>query len=317
MDKISWHIEPTSRCILECSMCDRTWFYEKFKKRLSSDIDIEHLINFLKGTSPNVLMCGNNGDPIYHRKFHNLCLELKKIDTTISITTNGSGKKKEWWRKLCSILSKNDSITFSIDGLNDTNHLYRKNANWNSIMDAINVVREKNIQTTWKFIVFKHNQHQIHEAEKISKTLGINHFELIKSDRWWKKDLMPDEKYVDLSYKHQIEVTKGLDKDNIIEQKCMSVPESGVADNRLYIDADGDFYPCCRTGLYAFRYKNIFSPKHKKYNIKDNTIEQIMGSPEVKHFFNLTKTYQSADNCCKIYCGVNKTITRKNQKNII
>ena len=30
MVDINWHIEPTSKCTLECPLCDRTWFYEKF-----------------------------------------------------------------------------------------------------------------------------------------------------------------------------------------------------------------------------------------------------------------------------------------------
>jgi organic radical activating enzyme len=75
------------------SLCDRTWFYGKFKKRLNHEIDIEHLIKFFNGHS-SVVMCGNNGDPIYHSKFHELCSKLKKINCTIRITTNGSGKKK-------------------------------------------------------------------------------------------------------------------------------------------------------------------------------------------------------------------------------
>jgi MoaA/NifB/PqqE/SkfB family radical SAM enzyme len=306
MANISWHIEPTSKCILECPLCDRTWFYEKFKKRLSHEINIEHLLNFFKGTSPFVSMCGNNGDPIYHSEFHKLCRELKKINSTIEIVTNGSGKKKEWWEGLCYILSSNDNITFSIDGLEDTNHLYRVNAKWNSIMDAINTVVKYDIDTTWKFIVFKHNQHQIEDAKKLSLELGIKNFDVVLSDRWWKKDLMPDEKYVDRLYKHQLAVTKGEDKatTTIIKQQCMKVI-NGEPNRGLYIDVEGDFYPCCKTGLYAFRYKTIFSPRTKKYNIKNNTIEQILEDTQVKQFFESTKSYETADKCCKIYCGVN------------
>jgi len=304
MADISWHIEPTSKCLLECPLCDRTWFYEKFKKRLNHEIDIEQLVKFFKGHSPTVSMCGNNGDPIYHSKFHELCSELKKINCKIKITTNGSGKKKEWWEQLCSILSHDDGITFSIDGLEDTNHLYRKNAKWNSIIDAIDVVTKFTINTTWKYIVFKHNQHQIKEAEEISKTLGIKNFQLEKSDRWWKQDLMPDEKYIDQLYKHQIAVTK--EQDNyavVIKQKCMT-DTNGNPNKELYIDAEGDFYPCCKMGLYGFRYKTIFSPKYKKFNIRNNTIETILGNYEVKKFFESTKSYETADKCCKIYCGV-------------
>jgi hypothetical protein len=303
MANISWHIEPTSKCTLECPLCDRTWFYEKFKKRLNHEINIDHLINFFVDSSPNIYMCGNNGDPIYHSRFHDLCLGLKKLNCKLEIVTNGSGKNSEWWKDLCQILSMNDNITFSIDGLQDTNHLYRKNSKWESIINAINIVVKYNINTTWKFIVFKHNQHQIEEAEKFSKSLGIKNFKLERSDRWWKKDLMPDEKYVDSSYKHQIAVTKNKDKTAIIKQQCMNII-NGKPDKNLYIDSEGNFYPCCKTGLYAFKYKTVFSPRYKKFNIKNNTIEQILEDNMVKQFFESTKSYATADKCCKIYCGV-------------
>ena len=318
MAKITWHIEPTSKCILECPLCDRTWFYKKFKKRLTHDIDIDHLINFLKGSSPEVLMCGNNGDPIYHNKFHELCSGLKNIDSKITITTNGSGKKKDWWEKLCSILTENDSIEFSIDGLEDTNHLYRKNAKWKTIMDAIEVVTNHNIDTTWKFIVFKHNQHQIEDAKNYSKELGIKNFRLIKSDRWWdtEEELMPNDKYVDQIYHEQIKVTSGKDMKVAIRQQCMS-KQDGEPDTELYIDSSGDFYPCCKIGTYAFRYNSIFTPKNKKFNIKDISIQKLLGNSEIKNFFDSTKDYDSAHKCCKIYCRSNQSKDRKIQENVV
>ena len=66
MDDITWHIEPTSKCILECPLCDRTWFYKKFKKRELHEINIDHLLKFFNGVPYTVNFCGNNGDPIYH-----------------------------------------------------------------------------------------------------------------------------------------------------------------------------------------------------------------------------------------------------------
>ena len=91
-NNISWHIEPTNKCILECPLCDRTWFYKKFKKRLSHEINIDQLLNFFNGVPYNINFCGNNGDPIYHSKFHELCSRLKKTGCKISIVTNGSKK---------------------------------------------------------------------------------------------------------------------------------------------------------------------------------------------------------------------------------
>ena len=139
---VNFHIEPTSKCTLECPLCDRTWFYETFKKRNLHEINIEHLVKFV-GPNAQISMCGNNGDPIYHSKFHQLCKKLKGNNCALHIHTNGSAKTKAWWSKLNQILNKDDCITFAIDGLEDTNHLYRKNAKWNSIMNAIESLKER------------------------------------------------------------------------------------------------------------------------------------------------------------------------------
>ncbi len=304
MANISWHIEPTSKCLLECPLCDRTWFYKKFKKRLTHEIDIKQLIKFFNGHSPIVTMCGNNGDPIYHSKFHNLCTELKKINCTIKIITNGSGKKKEWWTSLCKILHKQDSIIFSIDGLEDTNHIYRQNAKWNTIIDAISVVTKFPIDTTWKFIVFKHNQHQIEEAKKYSKKLGIKNFRLEKSDRWLEEQsekFKPSVDFVDSYHEHQRKVLNTPEHDIRMTPFCL---KNDTPSNELYIDSEGNFYPCCWIGTYRYKFKSIFSPQKLNFNIKKHCINDIMEHDEVKMFFQSTKHYEFASECCKLQCGV-------------
>ena len=300
MHNITWHIEPTSKCILECPLCDRTWFYKKFKKRELHEINIEHLLNFFNGTPYQIHFCGNNGDPIYHSQFHELCHSLKKLGCRISITTNGSKKTTEWWRQLGSILTLEDKITFSIDGLEDTNKIYRINSDWNSIINGFKTIKSKT-KTVWKFIVFKHNQHQIEEATELSKEFGFDHFSLEKSARWWQDDLMPDERFVNDAYKHQIKVSNNENISGEMKPKCLL---EGKPKNNLYIDSAGDFYPCCWTGLYGHRHKDIFNPTLKKFNIKNHTVESIMSDNEVKIFFTKTKDYESASRCCKIYCGV-------------
>ena len=112
---VSFHIEPTSKCTLECPLCDRTWFHEKFKKRTIHEINVNHVVKFV-GPNVQVAMCGNNGDPIYHSEFLELCQRFKENNCKLSITTNGSAKTKKWWEKLKTILKKEDKITFSIDG---------------------------------------------------------------------------------------------------------------------------------------------------------------------------------------------------------
>ena len=298
---VNFHIEPTSKCTLECPLCDRTWFYETFKKRNLHEINIDHLVDFV-GPNSVVTMCGNNGDPIYHSKFIELCRNLKDNNCRISIITNGSAKPKTWWEELNSVLDQDDMITFSIDGLEDTNHIYRKNAKWKSIMDAVDTLKKRKCRTEWKFIVFKHNQHQIKEAKDLSDRLGFDHFRLEHSDRWLgKKELMPDSEFVDAYYQQQQDILIDPEFSTSMSPRCM---KNNKPQNDLYIDAEGDFYPCCWMGTHRYKFKSIYSPKSKSFNIRNNTLDNILKNNKVKQFFESTKQFTSAHECCKIQCGV-------------
>jgi len=298
---VSFHIEPTSKCTLECPLCDRTWFYETFKKRNLHEINVDHIVKFV-GVNAQVSMCGNNGDPIYHSEFLELCKKFKDNNCSLHIHTNGSAKTKAWWQKLKNILTKDDCITFALDGLEDTNHLYRKNAKWDSIMTAVKTLKDKDFKMIWQFIPFKHNQHQILEAGNLSKALGFDEFKLLQSDRWLgKKDLMPDREYVDNYYKTQQEVLINPEFSVDMQPKCL---KNNLPSESLYVDAEGDFYPCCWIGTYRYRYKSVFSPKQKQFNIRDNTLNQILENNSIKEFFASTKQFTSAHECCKIQCGV-------------
>ena len=290
---VSFHIEPTSKCTLECPLCDRTWFYETFKKRLLHEVNVDHLVDFV-GVNADITMCGNNGDPIYHSDFLNLC--------KITIITNGSSKTKQWWKALNDLLDEHDTLTFSIDGLKDTNHIYRKNAKWESIMNAIDVFSNRKCKLVWKFIVFKHNQHQIKEAKELSTELKFNFFKLEHSDRWLgKKDLMPDREFVDQYYQHQKKVLVDTNYQTSMKPNCLI---NGKPENQLYIDSEGDFYPCCWIGTYRYKYNSLFSPKQNQFNIKDNNVNDILTNTNVKEFFDSTNQFTSAHDCCKIQCGV-------------
>tara|TARA_B100001175_G_C19428858_1_gene600116 strand:+ start:367 stop:1119 length:753 start_codon:yes stop_codon:yes gene_type:complete len=247
-------------------------------------------------------MCGNNGDPIYHSKFHELCKRLKDNNCKISITTNGSGKTKQWWSELNNILDDNDLLIFSIDGLEDTNHLYRKNAKWKSIIDAIESFAKRKCKLHWKYIVFKHNQHQIKDARKLSSKLNFDYFKLEHSDRWLgKKELMPDREFVDAGYQEQKKVLIDKNYDTDMKPMCLIDNKPSKA---LYIDAEGDFYPCCWMGTYRYQFKSVFSPKNKRFNIATNSIDTILNNDEIKKFFDSTNQFTSAHECCKIQCGV-------------
>ena len=68
-------------------------------------------------------------------------------------------------------------MTFSIDGLADTNKLYRIGINHERVMANAKAFIEAGGKARWKMIVFKHNEHQIDEAKQLAKDMGFWEFD--------------------------------------------------------------------------------------------------------------------------------------------
>ena len=64
-------------------------------------------------------------------------------------------------------------INFSIDGLEDTNHIYRRNVSWKKVWSNLNSFVESGGRGSWTYIVFKHNEHQVQEARNTATGLGL------------------------------------------------------------------------------------------------------------------------------------------------
>ena len=81
-------------------------------------------INFFKSIfTPSILktidgasLCGNLGDPIYHRNFHEFIAYLKENNVNIYMHTNGSHRTETWWEKKLEYLYEQDAITYYVDG---------------------------------------------------------------------------------------------------------------------------------------------------------------------------------------------------------
>ncbi len=297
LNPTSWHIEPTSRCTLECPGCDRTWYRNTFSKQIIQDIDVTALTNFFSVNNflgSQIRLCGNNGDPIYHPKFISLLESLKSQNHSVRIHTNASAKTEKFWQQVCDCLDHKDQIVFAIDGLKDTNHLYRKNSNWQQIMMAVNTVVGCGINTEWQFIVFKQNQHQIQQAQTLSKQLGIKNFRVHKSHRWIDDSLdqyMPDKEYVEEMYFDHQEIVDGVEAKGTMEPMCGMNRET-------FIDSNGNIFPCCWTATYRFQYKHAFGKQ---------PINIAMGKYQLPQphsdYIKSTQVWQTAPLVCRLHCA--------------
>jgi MoaA/NifB/PqqE/SkfB family radical SAM enzyme len=186
------HLEITDRCNAACPMCARNINGGEDNDQLpDTELTIDKIRqifqpDFVKQLD-RLYMCGNYGDPIAARDTLEAFRYFREINSRIDLSmhTNGSAKKPDWWKELAGVLGDRGYVVFSIDGLEDTNHLYRQNTVWSRIMENVESFIKAGGRARWDYIVFAHNEHQVEEAEQLSKSLGFERFQFKKSARFF------------------------------------------------------------------------------------------------------------------------------------
>ena len=279
-----FHIELTNICTLKCAGCARTRFIQQWPSNWKNhSIDFDQLFNFLNIdlTGKVISLCGNYGDPIYHPKILKIVAGFKQHGACLTISTNGSYKTADWWTELCTLLDINDKIIFSIDGVPENFTQYRVNADWNSIKIGLEICAASAVQTIWKYIPFSFNEHNIDQARSMSQAMNIDKFVVRPSDRFdpATEYLKPKTvEFIGSRFDTQTQF-KTENRNNTINAECI--------DNKShYISADGFYMPCCYVGDHRFYYKTQFGKNKNSYNIKDQTLLQLLEKPTTIEFYN-------------------------------
>jgi len=185
-------LEISTNCPIGCPACPRNIYDKKLWNTGFTDVDL--LKKFLVETNySKYIFCGAYGDALYHPKLIEIINFMIKHDKSFMIETNGSYRKENFWEQLSKVNwnPKKHVFVFSIDGLEDTNHIYRKNSDWNSIIKGIkyliSVPKDTRPYMMWKYLVFPYNVHQIDQARELSKKLEFDEFKPYKSLRQYDK----------------------------------------------------------------------------------------------------------------------------------
>lgn len=227
------HLEPTDVCNLACPLCAREIDYE-FNKDTPHHITVNQIKNiiseeFIKNLD-KMFMCGNYGDPAAGKHTLELAKYFRSINPsiTLGINTSGSLRNADWWSELARIFNQpRDYVVFSIDGLEDTNHVYRVNSNWDKIITNVKAFIQSGGLAHWDMLVYKHNEHQVDQAEQLAKELGFKWFRAKVSRRPLANALEHPVTWSRLTYiPGRIE--------------CQA-----LRDQSMYIDAQGRISPCC------------------------------------------------------------------------
>ena len=180
-----------------------------------------------------VFFCGNVGDPASAPELLDIIAYFKSHNSNlvVGLNSNGGLKTTEWWRKLGQLLDGAlDYCVFSIDGLDDTNHLYRRNVQWQKVVKNTTAFISTGASAHWDMLVFEHNKHQVQEAKEQADQMGFKWFRSKETDRWdtYTKNLglMPAEDYQPPSYGRNVTCEKDRD-------------------SSVFLDYTGKYWPCC------------------------------------------------------------------------
>ena len=252
------HVEASTYCNARCPLCPRSLYGYKVEgvypeMHLSKDKLQVALDKFPE--LEYVYFNGHLGDPMMNPNIADL-VELTNCRT--DLTTNGSlGTQKSWER----IAQHDVGVRFSIDGLEDTNHLYRQDLQWSKIMERVKWFIGAGGRATWKYITFKHNIHQVKEAEELSKQMGFKEFSIENHGRNYGPALdrqgnishwllpadgsmEPGNYDVPAGIKRYKETHQNFTpEDKVYDIKCEHLMLEDV-----YINAKGEITPCCYHG---------------------------------------------------------------------
>lgn len=254
-------LELSSKCNAACPLCPREISYIKTKlNKVTNEITLDKLkswlpLDFVK-TLKKVVFKGTFSEPVIARDFYQIVnWFINNSSAYISIHTNGSLRKPNFWSNLGLLIADRGEIIFGIDGLSDTHSIYRVNTVYEKVIENATAFINVGGYAIWQYIVFKHNEHQITQAKEIAKSLNFTKFLLIGSSRFdssetiiFNKKNQPLEKNTSFSSGTMNEIIANAK--NNPQVNCESYNKKWFT-----IDWDGEVFPCC----YGIGWKKNFA----------------------------------------------------------
>lgn len=315
------HLEITNNCQASCPMCTRnnhglpnpninlrSWTLDEYKTIISPEVLNQVTM---------IYFCGNYGDPLLNNDLLDMIEYSVEVNNNIDIRihTNGSLRSKDWWTRLANILPEKNMVIFALDGLEDTQAIYRVGTDYNKIIENAKAFIQAGGNANWTFIRFKHNEHQVEEAQRRAKELGFKDFVLKDSSRWLMEPKFPvygkDEEVIYNLEPSQYSEIKIIDN-NIINNyktllKDVEIDCYASHAKEAYIDTYGHVFPCCWIAMLPYhhpeRYASLINIRKEilgQYNdliasfggiasldAKQRSLQDIINSEEYQSLWNL------------------------------
>lgn len=333
------HVEITTMCNAVCPGCARyptagyfthpylnkqqAWTLDDVKERLPIE-DLTTITTFYVN--------GTVGDFIANKDALDIVRYIKSAGVkNIFINTNGGARDFSFWTALGEL---GVTVNFALDGLADTHSLYRREINFNTVIENAKAFIQAGGNAVWIMTVFEHNKHQVDLCKEMSITLGFIEFTSRQNNRGV-IHVFNRSKELDYTltpplnsatshrnrnlprYNQRVETqllndqfSNEIQSDQMISTKLHCHP---LTDKSVYITGEWSVVPCCFIGnsfiMYnSFEYKDI----QEKVSGIDNarlsksglTVKQSWEA--MNHWKYVFDNKENSSGCtiCKLRCGV-------------
>ena len=180
-------LEITNYCNAFCPQCERAQMDPKdLNNKYMTLAQVERTFAGDWSSLQQVHFCGNQDEPTINPDLEGIIhfFSTKSPNAEIYIATNGGTRTTKFWQDIGKLSLDNNVFTvFGIDGLEDTNHLYRKNVKWDRLQRNFRAYIAAGGNAVWQFIPFEWNAHQIDDCREMSKNEGFKTFVTLESVR--------------------------------------------------------------------------------------------------------------------------------------
>ena len=174
-------LDPIHACNLHCNFCNASRYLEKgLEGKRMPDEHLINLIKFLGKWGANAICFGGGGSPLLHTKMKDALYTCQEVGMEASIATNGTLFTDELIKAMAETCKW---VGVSVDA--GTRQTYQKERNADKFVRTITNLAKladycKNTRSkcdvSYKFLIFKNNQHEIYKAAQLAKSLGVKTF---------------------------------------------------------------------------------------------------------------------------------------------
>lgn len=275
-----------------------------------------------------IYFCGNYGDPLVAKDLLAILDYVWECNPNLSVKvhSNCSLRDASWWKRFAQLTNdKKFTLIASVDGSNQqTQELYRVNTNFEKIIENLKVFISYKGKVEWRYIVFKHNEHEVETAKKISEEIGCINFRSYSSNRQFPKGKFKYNFNGEIKYleKPSYDVDKKFNDRKTIEFEELESTTAKIdcianKTKSIFIDFEGNIMPCCHYGirLYTNRrntkdvnndavvQETINNFGNDKFNALELGLEQALAN--CGKFLDSLVPYWNSSNplVCKMICG--------------